>query len=97
MFPNPDAGERTLCQSRHVKGWMMFRENINMTLQTVGYAGWYWHALPFFTGYHLSWIHREKCTKKLLVVFWQLLFVCLFVFVFVFRDRVSLCSLELTL
>lgn len=30
-------------------------------------------CLAFFTGHCLSWLHREKCTKVLLVVFWWLL------------------------
>ena len=36
-------------------------------------AGRYWYALPFFVVYCLLWLHREKCTKKLLVVFQWLL------------------------
>jgi hypothetical protein len=36
-------------------------------------TGWYWYASSFFVGHHLSWLHRETCSKKLLMVFWQLL------------------------
>ena len=36
-------------------------------------AVWYWFASPFFAGYHLSRLHRKKCTKELLVVFCWLL------------------------
>jgi hypothetical protein len=32
-----------------------------------------WFTVPLFAGHHLSWVHREKYTKELLVVFWQLL------------------------
>ena len=35
------------------------------TDNTVGY----WFVLSFFAGHHLLWLHREKCTKELLVVF----------------------------
>jgi hypothetical protein len=35
-FAEADTGERMVCYSRHVKGWVTFRRNINMTPQTVG-------------------------------------------------------------
>ena len=36
-------------------------------------AGWYCYTSLFFVGHCLSWFHREKYTKKLLVVFRRLL------------------------
>lgn len=41
-----------------------------MTLVFTDNTGQYWYALPFFVRHCLSWFHREKRTKKLLVVFW---------------------------
>ena len=35
-FAEADTGERIFCYSKHVKGYMMFRRNINMMPQTVG-------------------------------------------------------------
>ena len=34
-FADPDTGERMFCYSKHMKGCMMFRRNLNMTPQTV--------------------------------------------------------------
>jgi hypothetical protein len=31
----------------------------------------YWSALHFVAELHLLWLHREKCTQKLLVLCWQ--------------------------
>jgi hypothetical protein len=35
-FAEGDTGERMFCYSKHMKGHVMFRRNINMTPQTVG-------------------------------------------------------------
>ena len=49
-FPEADTGERMFCYSKHVKGHMMFRRNINMSPLTVGSnIGLLCSALLFFT------------------------------------------------
>ena len=35
-FAKADTGERMFCSSKHMKGHIMFRRNINMTPRTVG-------------------------------------------------------------
>ena len=44
-----------------------------MTLLFTYDAVWCRIPFPLFSGHPLTWLHREKCTKELLVVFWQLL------------------------
>jgi hypothetical protein len=51
---------------------VMFGKGINITQQTEHNTVWYWFALPLFADHSLSWLHWKKCTKELLVVFWQL-------------------------
>jgi hypothetical protein len=53
-----------------MKGHMMFRRNITITQQTVDITGWYWYQSLLVIICH---DFREKCTKRLLVVFWWLL------------------------
>ena len=51
-FPEADTGERMLCCSKHVKG----------------HIHTYWSILHCVVELHLSGLHREKHTEKLLVV-----------------------------
>jgi hypothetical protein len=46
------TGERMFCYSRHMKGGMMFRGNINMTPVDSGSSGDHW-----FTWHHLTTLH----------------------------------------
>lgn len=59
--------EQMLERTRDI--WKGYKDN----QWTVDDARWYWFTLPFFVGNHLSWLYREKCTRKLLVVFWWFL------------------------
>lgn len=61
------------CYSGHLRKHVMFEKGINITQQTVENTVWYWFALPLFADHCFSWLHREKCTKELLVLFHQLL------------------------
>lgn len=54
------------CWSRHMKGCQVMRASLVTTHK-------YWFTLNCAAELHLPWLHREKCTKKILVVFWQFL------------------------
>jgi hypothetical protein len=49
IFAEADTGERMFFYSKHMKGCMMFRRNINMTQQTVGAQVLVHIALPHWT------------------------------------------------
>jgi hypothetical protein len=51
----------------------MFGKSISVTQQRVDDTVWYWFTLPLFAGHYLWWLCREKCTKELPAMFWQLL------------------------
>ena len=70
-----DKGHVVFRSSGCLKGRVMFGKGVSITQQTVGRTVWYWFALQFFAGHHLSWLLREKHTKELLMVFWWLLAV----------------------
>ena len=48
-FAKADTGKRMFYYSKHVKGHMMFRRNINMTPQTVGGQALVCFALPRYS------------------------------------------------
>jgi hypothetical protein len=55
-----------------LRGHIMFRKNISITQQTEDNSLALVH-LAFFEDLCLLRLHREKCTKELLVVFWLFL------------------------
>jgi hypothetical protein len=78
------TGERMFCCSRHMKGHVMFRKNINMTPLTVGARALVCFTLPCYTllttqmyGFTLYctdelclwWCHRENLVRELLLRF----------------------------
>ena len=59
-FTEADMGERTFCISKHVKGHVI-KDSLLRTQM-------YWSTLQCIVELHLSGLHREKHTKKLVVV-----------------------------
>lgn len=57
--PEADRGE-----SKRVEGHMMKGSSLRTHM--------YWSALHYIVELHLLGLHREKCTKKLLVMSWWL-------------------------
>jgi len=64
-FVEADTGERLFCQSRHMKG--------HVTKASSMMTHMYWSTLHCIVRLHLLRLHREKCTKNLLMVCWRLL------------------------
>jgi hypothetical protein len=62
-FPEADTGARMFCE--HMKGYVMKDSSLITCI--------YWSNLHCMVELHLSGLHREKHTKKLLVLCWQLL------------------------
>jgi hypothetical protein len=61
-------------------GWywyaLSFFTGHHLALLTLVFAvnvSWNWYSLPFFIGSSFVMTSQRKCTKKLLVLFWQLL------------------------
>ena len=48
-FPEGDTGEGMFCYSRHVKGYMIFRRNVNMTPQKMGARALVCFAPPHYS------------------------------------------------
>jgi hypothetical protein len=52
------TSERMFCYTRHVKGHVMFRRNINMTPMTTGARALIYLALPRYSSVDHTHVHR---------------------------------------